>query len=82
MSVTLGNKRPSYFTDKKWVAMCASRTGHLSSEDEEHSGRPTKMTIPENMDAFNSIILNDRRICAKKIAEILAISRERVGYII
>jgi hypothetical protein len=40
------------------------------------------VTIPENVDAIHSIILGDRRISAKKITETLAISRDRVGYII
>jgi hypothetical protein len=53
----------------------------LSTEDEDHSGRPTQVTIPENVDAM---ILDDWRISIKNIlvAETLAISRERVGYII
>jgi hypothetical protein len=79
MSVTLGDKRPSYSAVKNWVARF--RTGHLSTEDEELSGRPTQVTIPE---AIHSMILDDRRISAKKIAETLAflLSRERVGHII
>jgi hypothetical protein len=40
------------------------------------------VTIPENVDAIHSMILNDRRISAKKIAETLAISLGQVGYII
>jgi hypothetical protein len=43
----------------------------LGTEDREHSGRPTQVTIPENMDAIHSIILDNRRI-----------SQERVNYII
>jgi transposase len=39
MSVTLGDKRPSYSTAKNLVPRF--RTGHLSTEDKEHSGRPT-----------------------------------------
>jgi hypothetical protein len=39
------------------------------------------VTIPENVDAIHSVILDDRRISAKKLVETLAISRERVGYI-
>jgi hypothetical protein len=35
------------------------------------------VTIPENVDAIHSIILGDRRIYVKKIAETLAISRDR-----
>jgi transposase len=61
----------SYSTVKNWVARF--RTGHLSTED-EHSGRPNQVTVPENMDAIYSMILDDRRISTKKIAETLAIS--------
>jgi predicted HTH transcriptional regulator len=71
---------PSYSTPKNWVAVF--RKGHLSTEDEERSGRPTLESISVNVDAIHSMILDDRRISAKKIAEPPAISRERVGYII
>jgi transposase len=70
MSTTLGDKRPSYSTVKNWVARFRSR--HLNSEDEERSGRPTEVTIPENVDAIHSMILDDGSISAKKIAETLA----------
>jgi hypothetical protein len=53
----------------------------VSAEGEELSGRPTQLTIPENVDAIHSMILNDQRI-SKKIAEILVISQKRIGYII
>jgi hypothetical protein len=79
MSVTLVNKRPSYSTVKNWVARF--RTGHLSTEDEGRSGRPTQVTIPENMDTIHSMILDNQRISAKKISETLVIYGERVGYI-
>jgi transposase len=45
MSVTLGDRRPSYSTVKNWVARF--RTGHLSTADEERSGRSTQVAIPE-----------------------------------
>jgi transposase len=80
MSVTLGDKRPSYSTVRNWVA--TFRTGHLSTEDEETSGRPTQVTIPENADATHSMLLDNRTVSAKEIAQTLAISRERVGDII
>jgi hypothetical protein len=40
------------------------------------------VTIPENVDAIHYMILDDWGIYAKKIAETLAISRERVGYVV
>jgi hypothetical protein len=75
MSVTLGDKRPSNSTAQKWVA--TFRTGHLSTEDEERSGIPTLVSLPENMDTINAI--DDLRISTKRTAESMAISRERVG---
>ena len=40
------------------------------------------MTTPEIIDQIHELILEDRRISAKSIAEQLGISRERVGSII
>jgi hypothetical protein len=77
MSVTLSDKRPSYCTVKHWVA--GFRTGHLSTEDEEHSGRPTEVTVPENVDAIHSKILDDRRISPKDDRRHPGDIRERVG---
>jgi hypothetical protein len=57
MSVALGYKCPSYCTVKKWLVRLG--TGHLSTKDEGHSGRLTQVTIPQNMDAIHSMILND-----------------------
>jgi hypothetical protein len=79
MSVTLGDKCPSYPTVKNWVTWF--RTGHFSTEDEERSVRPTQVTIPENVDVIHFMILDDG-ISAKKIAGTVAISRGRVGCVI
>jgi hypothetical protein len=67
ISVTFGDIRSSYSTLKNCVA--TFRTGHLSTEDEELSGRPTQVTIPVNVDAIHSMILDNRRISTKEIAE-------------
>jgi hypothetical protein len=80
MSVTLGDKRPSYSTVKNWVA--GFRTGHLSTDDEKRSGRPTQVTFPENVQVIHSMILDDISISAGRIAEILPMSRSNVGCII
>jgi transposase len=62
--VTLRYKRPSCSTVNNWVA--GFRTGYLSTEDEERSGRPTQVTVPENVDAIHSMILNGLRISLKR----------------
>jgi hypothetical protein len=70
ISVTLGTKRPSYSTVKTWVSRF--ETGRLSTEDEERSGRRTKGTFSENVDAIRPMFLGDRRIFSKKMSETLA----------
>jgi hypothetical protein len=46
----------------------------VSTEDDKRSGRQTQVTIPENVDAIHSVILEDRRISTKKIPKTQAIS--------
>jgi hypothetical protein len=68
--VALGDKYPFYSTVKNWVARF--RTEHISTED-ECLGRPSQVAIPEDVDVMHSIIIDSRRISAKKIAETLTI---------
>lgn len=80
MMQTLADKCPSYSTVKKW---CANfQRGDFETEDAGRSGRPSTVTTPEIVDQVHDLILTDRRISAKTIAETLKISRERVAVII
>jgi len=54
----------------------------FSTCDVPHPGLPKSVTTPEIIDQNHEIILEDRRISAKSIAEQLGISRERLGSII
>jgi len=54
----------------------------ISTCDAPHPGRIKTVTTPEITDQIHELILEDRRILAKSIAEQLSISRERVGSII
>jgi hypothetical protein len=54
MSATLGDKRPSYFTIKTWVATFI--------EYLERSWRRTEARVLENVDASHSTMLDDPRI--------------------
>jgi hypothetical protein len=47
MSVTLGDKRPSYSTVKNWVV--GFSTGYSGTDGEECSGRPSGVTVPQNV---------------------------------
>jgi len=71
---------PSYATVKNWVAHF--KHGDFSACEMPRPGRPKTVNIPEIIDHIHEIILEDRRISAKSIAEHLGISRERVGSII
>jgi len=78
LTETLGEHAPFYATVKNWVAQF--KRGDFSTCVEPRSGRPKTVTTPEIQ--FHELILEDRRISAKSIAEQMGISRERVGSII
>jgi len=58
------------------------KRGDFSICDAPRHGRPKTVTTPEIIDQIYELILEDRRISAKSIAEQLSISRDRVGPII
>lgn len=80
MLETLGDQCPSYATVKNWIA--SFKRGKLSVEDDKRPGRPISVSTPENIDAVHDMILSDRRIGLKHIAETLKISYERVHHIV
>ena len=77
---TLGEHAPSYATVKNRVVQF--KRGDYSTCDASRPGRPKTVTTPEIIDHIHKLILEDRRISAKSIAEQLGISRERVASII
>jgi len=56
--------------------------GNFSTRDAPRPGQPKTVTTPEIIEQIHELILEDRHIYAKSIAEHLGISRERVGSII
>ena len=76
----LGEHALSYTTIKNWVAQF--KRGDFSTCDAPRPGRPKTVTTPEIIDQIHELILEDRRLWAKSIAEQRGISRERVGSII
>jgi len=75
---TLGEHAPSYATVKIWLA----QFGDFSTCDKPRHGRPKIVTTPDFIDKIHELILKDRTISAKSIAEQLGISCERVGSIL
>ena len=62
--------------------MTQFKHGVYPTFDVPRPGRPKTVTTPEIIDQIYELILGNRRISAKPIAEQLGISRERVGSII
>jgi len=80
LTETLWKHAPSHAIVKNWVAQF--KRGDFSTCDAPRPGRPKTVTNPEIIDQIHELILKDRRISAKSIAEQLGISRELVGSII
>jgi len=57
------------------------KRGDFSICDAPRPGRPKAVTTLEIIDQIHELILEDRRMSAKSIAEQLRISRQRVGSI-
>ncbi|XP_011647659.1 histone-lysine N-methyltransferase SETMAR-like [Pogonomyrmex barbatus] len=71
---------PSFATVKRWAA--EFKRGRTSLADDERSGRPTTATIADNIERIHQMILDDRRIKVREIAEAVGISKERVCHIL
>ena len=69
-----------YATIKNWVAQF--KRGDFFTCDASQPGRPKTVNTLQIIDQIHELILKDRLISAKSIAEQLGISRERVGSII
>jgi len=80
LTETLGEHAPSYATDKN--RLTHFKHGDFSTCVAPCHGRPKTVTTPESIDQIHELILKERRISAKSLAEQLGISRERVGSII
>ena len=62
--------------------MAQFKRGDFSTCDAPRPGRPKTVTTPEIIDHIHELVLEDRQISAKSIAEQLGISHERVAFII
>jgi transposase len=72
-----GNSSPSFSTIKKWAA--EFKRGRTGLEDDPREGRPNSAN-PEIIEQVYDMLLDDRRMKMREIAETIGISIERVGY--
>jgi transposase len=70
---------PSFSTLKKWAAKF--KYGSTNLEDDPR-GHPKSATTPEIIQQVHDMVLDDRRMKVREIAETIGISKERVGCIL
>ena len=58
------------------------KRGRTSLEDDPREGRPKSATTPEIIEQVHDMLLNDRWMRVREIAETTGIPKERVGYIL
>ena len=70
---TLRESAPSLTTIKYWVA--EFKRGRTSCPDEKHSGRPNEVTTTEMVKKIHKMVLHDRRLKVRELADMVSISR-------
>ena len=80
MQITLGAECPSYATVKRWLA--EFKHGNMKLDDDLRCGRPRTSTSEEMTEKVQDLVMDDRRITTRTIAETLQISQERVHHIL
>jgi len=70
----------SFFRIKKWAA--GFKHGRTSLEYDPLEGSPKCATTPEIIEQVHDVLLDERWMKVRKIAETMGISKERVGYIL
>jgi transposase len=75
-----GDSFPLLSTIMKWAA--EFKRGRTGLEDDSREGRPKIATTPEILEQVHDMVLDDRRMKVREIAETTGISKERVGYIL
>jgi len=70
----------SFSTIKKWAA--EFKRGRTSLEGDPREGRPKSATTPEIIEQVHDMVLDDKRMKVREIAETIGISKERIGYIL
>ena len=67
---------PSYRTVAKWVA--EFKDPECDFEDAPRMGRPSTITTQENIEAVERIVIRDRQISIRRLAEELAIPKTSI----
>ena len=75
-----GKSAPSKATICRWFS--EFKQGRRNTSDATPSGRPIEASIPENIKKIHRIVLNDRKVKVRELADMLKISAERMHHIL
>ena len=80
MKVVLGDDAPSYATIYRWIAKF--KCGRESTEDAHRSGRPIEACTEENVQRVNDMLMTDRCLTVRYVAEYLKLSYGTTHHIV
>ena len=80
LDAVYGDSSPSMATVKNWFN--EFQRGRTSVFDEPRAGAPKTATTEDNMTKIHDLVLADRRLKVREIAETVGISKDRVGHIL
>jgi histone-lysine N-methyltransferase SETMAR len=80
LNSTFGDEAPSFATVKRWYN--EFHRGRHSLSDESREGRPKSVVVPENIDAVQNLIMQDRHITYREIEASLGISMTSINKIL
>ncbi|XP_049521685.1 histone-lysine N-methyltransferase SETMAR-like [Dermacentor silvarum] len=80
LSEVHGDSAPSLKTIYYWIN--EFKRGRTSTQDEARPGRPVEVTTPEMVLKIHGIVMEDRRVKVREIADIVGISAERIHNIL
>lgn len=80
LDAVYGDSSPSMATVKNWFN--EFQRGRTSVFDDPRPGAPKTATTEENVKKINNLVLADRRLKVREIADIVGISKDRVGNIL
>lgn len=69
---TLGDSSPPYSTVARWAK--EFKLGRTSTEDEHREGRPSTSLTEENVKKVEEVVLEDRRVTIRHVAEVTGLS--------
>ena len=80
LDAVYGDSSPSEATVKNWFN--EFRRGRTSVFDEPRPGAPKTAATDENVSKIHDLVLADRRIKVRELADAVGISKDRVGHIL